>query len=362
MLPFLRGGSGDPGRIHQEGNFARVAIENARDQVATLFGSLPSEVVFTATGTEAINTAIWGALERNRIQSNSAEQHIVTSQVEHSAVLDACTRSEEKYSAVGVDQQGRFSAETVIAAFQSNTTLLSLQLANHEVGTIQSELPKIIAAAQAREILVHIDARSASGYLPVKFSDLGVDLCSVTAHTWGGPPGAAALIIKRGLRIAPFIVGGMQERARRGGTENVPAIVGFGAAAEELATNDRLNIEATRARTQTTQLTNEATALSGVEQLGDPDNRLPHLVCISVNDIEAEPILLGLDQRGVAVHSGSSCSSEALEPSPVLTAMGVEADKSLRVSVGWNTTDREIEAFTIAFPQVLDAMRALRNC
>jgi cysteine desulfurase len=153
----------------------------------------------------------------------------------------------------------------------------------------------------------------------------------------------------------------MQERARRGGIEDVPAIVGFGAAAAELAEDARLEGEAERARVQTNRLAAIATSVDGVHRFGDTDARLPHLVCVGVDGVEAEPILLGLDQRGIAAHSGSSCSSEALEPSPVLAAMGVDADRSLRVSVGWSTTDDEIEAFAAAFPEVVGKLRALRG-
>ena len=153
----------------------------------------------------------------------------------------------------------------------------------------------------------------------------------------------------------------MQERARRGGSENVAAIVGFGSAANEIWAGDQLNIEARLARQYTDQIIAGSLALPGVQQLGDPKQRLPHLVCIAVNDVESEPILLGLDQHGVAVHSGSSCSSEALEPSPVLTAMGVDADKSLRVSSGWSTTKKDIDAFLTEFPLVLNRLRELRN-
>ena len=167
--------------------------------------------------------------------------------------------------------------------------------------------------------------------------------------------------MRRGLRLAPFVVGGAQERARRGGIENVPAIVGFGAAAAELLDGGRLEAEAVEARRLTDSLLAGVAGVAGVHQLGDPGARLPHLVCLGIDGVEAEPVLLGLDQRGVAVHSGSSCSSEALEPSPVLRAMGVDADRSLRASVGWNTTDDDVVAFVTAFPEVVAKLRALRQ-
>jgi cysteine desulfurase len=261
---------------------------------------------------------------------------------------------------VGVDREAHVAADAVLAAIRDDTVLVSVQLANHEVGTCQAELDAIIAGARERGVLVHVDACAAVGHVPLDFAALGADLCSVTAHKLGGPKGAAALLVRRGLRLPALVVGGAQERARRGGMEDVPAIVGFGAAAGELVDGDRLAREASTARAQTAQLLNATRAVDGVEALGDPTNRLPHLLCLAVAGVEAEPVLLGLDQRGVAVHSGSSCSSEALEPSPVLAAMGVDADRSLRPSVGWSTTDADVAAFATAFPEVVEKLRALR--
>ncbi len=360
MLPFLHEHHADPGRVHSEGRTTRVAIENAREQVAALFGARPREVVFTASGTEAVNTAIWGATSRALAREEGAG-HIVTTAVEHSAVLDACRRGPFDVTAVAVDAYARFSADAVAGALQPGTALVSVQLANHEVGTVQTAVPEIVARARAAGVLVHVDACAASGHVPVDFAALDADLCSVTAHKFGGPKGAAALLVRRGLRIPPFVVGGAQERARRGGIENVPAIVGFGAAAAELLDGDRMGEEAIAARRRTDRLGKGATAVAGVERLGDPGARLPHLVCVTIDGVEAEPILLGLDQRGVAVHSGSSCSSETLEPSPVLQAMGVDGDRSLRASVGWNTTDADVDAFLAAFPEVVARLRSLRD-
>jgi cysteine desulfurase len=357
MLPYLREHAADPGRVHSEGKTTRVAIEDAREQVAQLFGARPREVVFTATGTESVNMAIWGAVAR---ADDVTEPHIVTTAVEHSAVLDACDRSRAQVTVVGVDHVGRFDAAAVVSAMRDDTTVVSVQLANHEVGTIQRGIEAITAAAREREVLVHIDACAAAGHLPIDFRALGADLCSVTAHKLGGPKGAAALLIRRGLRMPPLIVGGAQERARRGGIEDVPAIVGFGAAATELL-DDGLEREAAAARQLTDRLVSAMLEVEDVDQLGDPEARLPHLVCVSVGGVEAEPVLLGLDQRGIAVHSGSSCSSEALEPSPVLAAMGVDADKSLRPSVGWSTTAGDVDGFGAAFAEVVAKLRALRS-
>ena len=355
MLPFLRDHHADPGRLHAEGRVTRVALEDARERVAALLGARPREVVFTAGGTEAVNTAVWGALTRAE-----EARHIVTTAVEHSAVLDACNRSGADVTVVGVDRRGRFDAAEVLDAVRPETALVTVQLANHEVGTIQPA-GEVAAAGREHGVLVHVDACMAAGHLPVDFSALGADLCSVSAHKFGGPKGAGALLVRRGLRLPPFVVGGAQERARRGGLEDVPAMVGFGVTAAELASGDALAAEARPQRELTERVAQEAPArVGGVEQYGDPVDRVPQLVCLGVEGVEAEPILLGLDQRGVAVHSGSACSSEALEPSPILAAMGVDADHSLRVSVGWSSAPEDVDAFLDAFPAVVDRLRALR--
>jgi cysteine desulfurase len=275
-------------------------------------------------------------------------------------VLDACGRSGAEVTVVGVDGLGRYDPAEVLDGVRTGTALVTVQLANHEVGTIQPA-DAVVAACRERGVLVHVDACMAAGHVPVDFAALGADLCSVSAHKFGGPKGAGALLVRRGLRLPPFVVGGAQERARRGGLEDVPAMVGFGAAAAEVATDGRLADEADGQRELTDRVARDARArVGGVVRYGDPVDRVPHLVCFGVEGVEAEPILLGLDQRGVAVHSGSACSSEMLEPSPILTAMGVDADHSLRVSVGWSSTPEDVDAFLDAFPAVVDRLRALR--
>ena len=350
MLPYLRDHHGDPGRLHAEGHATRVAIEVAREQVAARFGARPREVVFTATGTEAVNTAVWSTLTR------AGGGHVVTTAVEHSSVLDAVARGATDVTTVGVDRQGRFDPEEIAAELRDDTVLVSVQLANHEVGTLQPAAAVVEQVRARGDAVVHVDACAAAGHVEVDFAALGADLCSVTGHKFGGPKGAAALMVRRGLRFPPFVVGGAQERARRAGIEDVPAIVGFGAAALDASAAEA------RERALSERLAREAiTRVGGVERFGDPDACLPHLVCLGIEGVEAEPILLALDQRGVAVHSGSSCSSETLEPSPVLTAMGVDADRSLRASVGWTSTDADVDAFLDAFPIVVESLRGLRR-
>ncbi|MDQ1467965.1 MAG: cysteine desulfurase [Actinomycetota bacterium] len=357
MMPFLTEHHGDPGRLHAEGRATRVAIEDAREQVAELVGARPREVVFGASGTEAINTAVWGAHARGM---RHGRNHVVTTAVEHSAVLDA-VRRRGAVTIVGTDARGRFAAEEVVAAIRPDTVLVSIQLANHEVGTLQPAA-EVCAAVRDQEVLVHVDACAAVGHVPMSFADLDADLCSITAHKLGGPKGAGALLVRRGLRLEALVLGGAQERARRGGLENVPAIVGFGAACAALTADDRLGVEA-RDAAALVERASAVLADLGVERFGDPDpaGRLPYLLCFGVEGVEAEPILLALDQHGVAVHSGSACSSELLEPSPVLAAMGVDADHSLRVSVGWNTTAADVDRFVSSLPPIVSRFRQLRS-
>jgi cysteine desulfurase len=241
--------------------------------------------------------------------------------------------------------------------------LVHCQWANHEVGTVQP-VHEIVALCRAAGVPVHVDAAAACGHLVIDAEALGADLVSVSAHKIGGLPGAGALLIRRGSRFEPLIVGGEQERARRAGLEALPALVAFGAAADALGANGQrlLHAEAGRARGQIAALTTAATAVDDVTVVGPPgEDRLPSLLCLGVHGVEAEPVLIGLDRAGVAVHSGSACSSESIEPSPVLEAMGVDASHSLRVSVGWSTTDEDVAAFARAFADVVAGLRALRG-
>jgi cysteine desulfurase len=347
----------DPGRVHSEGRMVRAALEEAREQVAGLFAVRPRQVVFTSGGTEAINAAVWGAL---RVDPGP----VACAKVEHSAVRDASAR-DAPVVPIAVDQFGRIEVGAVDEALGRcrslhgrNPSLAHCQWANHEVGTVQP-VTEVIEHCRRLGVTTHVDAAAAAGRLPLDLGQLGADLVSVSAHKLGGPAGIGALIIRRGLRLEPFVVGGEQERARRAGLENVAGAIGFGAAASVLAAPGAIGAEAAVSRSQCDRLLQSASAVAGVRAFGHPVHRLPHIVCVGVEGVEAEPVLLGLDQSGVAVHSGSSCSSETLEPSPVLEAMGVDAERSLRLSVGWSTTDADIEAFDASFAGVVDKLRAL---
>ncbi len=350
----------DPGRVHTEGRMARVALEDARERVATLFGTRPRQVVFTSGATEAINAAVYGALHTERSLEGRG---VALAPVEHSAVREASERygGPDGLLALAVDGTGRIDPDSVrVVLSDRRLALVHCQWANHEVGTIQP-VSAVVQACREHGVLLHVDAAAAAGHITVAFDELGADLMSVSAHKLGGPRGVGALLVRRGLRVPPLLVGGTQERARRAGLENVAGAVGFGAAAAELATDQRLTAEAAAAEAFTNRLRAAALAVPGVESYGPPraDDRLANLVCLGISGVEAEAVLIGLDQAGVAAHSGSACSSELLEPSPVLAAMGVDAERSLRLSVGWSTTDAEVAMAERALPEVISRLRSL---
>ncbi len=355
MVHWLQQPHGDPSRIHEEGMASRVAIEDARAEVANFFGARSREVVFTSGASEAITSATWGAAPRGA--------HMVASTVEHSAVRQATLAVEAatdgRATFVGCDALGRVDADEIIDAITPDTALVHIQWANHEVGTVQP-VSEVVAACRQREVLVHVDAATAAGHVPISFRDLGADLLSVSAHKFGGPPGIGALLVRRGVRLRPLLVGGDQERARRAGFENVPGIVGFGATCAAL-TGDTLVDEQHLQVERTRQILSGIADLDGVQVFGDPVHRAPHLVCLGIDGIEPQAVLLGLDRAGIAAHSGSACSSEVLEPSPVLEAMGVDAHRSLRLSVGWATTDADVDHLLDTLPRVIADLRALAS-
>ena len=394
---------GDPGRIHAEGLASRYAVEQARSQVAALLGARNREVCFTSGASVSIAAACWGAAERGA--------HQVVPAVEHSAVRLAAERH-GAVTFVAPDGRGWTDPQAVLDAIRPDTALVHLQWGNHEVGTLQP-VAEVVAGCRERGVLVHIDAAQVVGRVPIDFRGLGADLLSVSAHKLGGPPGVGALLIRQGLRLRPLLVGGDQERARRAGAENVPGLVGFGAACAELAEPGRLDAEASAQRQLSTRLlaalppvaprsapdhhgdgaalppTGGAHvgpgpdagepdptpaerngggseppgggAIEGLQLYGaaEPGARLPHLVCLGVEGIEPQAVLLGLDRMGIAAHSGSACASEGLEPSPVLAAMGVDAHHSLRISTGWSSSDDDLTRLLTALPKVLDELRAL---
>lgn len=343
----------DPGRIHTEGLTSRAALENARKQVAALVGTRGRSVVFTSSATEAIAAVCWGA---SRVGGGPQ----VISPVEHSAVRFAAARHGDVIE-LGVDDLGRVRVDALDDALAQDPVIVHVQWANHEVGTRQP-VADIVARCRDAGVLCHVDAAQGAGRDTIDFNDLGADLLSLSGPKFGGPMGTGALVVRRGVRLEPLLVGGDQERARRAGLEAVPALVGMGAVAAVLADPDVRDAEAERDAARVDAL---ADALcgpdgpGGITRLGDPVDRAPHILCVGVDGVEPQAVLLGLDQRGISVHSGSSCATEALEPSPVLAAMGVDAERSLRLSVGWTTTDDDIGRTAEAVHAVVSDLRAL---
>jgi len=347
MVAALDEPFGDPSRIHEPGMRARVALEHAREVVAGAFGARAREVVFTSSASESIAAVCWGAAQRGARQ--------VLSAVEHSAVRLAAAQHGE-VALVGCDRTGRIAPDELLAAVDDQTAVVHVQLGNHEVGTLQPAA-EVVAACRERGVLVHVDAAQAAGRVPTDLGALGADLVSISGHKLGGPAGTGVLLVRRGVRLRPLIVGGEQERARRAGVEDVVGALGLAAA---VAAIDVAAEAAAQARLAD-GLRAALAAVPGVELFGHPVERLPHLVCAGIEDIEPQAVLLGLDRRRVRAHSGSACASEGLEPSPVLEAMGVDAHRSLRVSVGWSTTDDDVAAFAAALPEVVAELRALRR-
>jgi cysteine desulfurase len=342
----------DPGRLHADAIAVRAAIEHHRDQVARLMGTRNRSVIFTSGATESITAAVWGAAERC--------SRVAYAMVEHSAVRAASDRwfTSQSIALLPVDGAGRVDPDAITAAVDHGPALVHVQWANHEVGTIQP-VADVVAAAHSAGTLVHVDAAQAVGKIPIDFDALGADLLSASAHKLGGPPGLGVLLVRRGLRLRPLLEGGAQERNRRAGLENTPAIAGLGAVAAALDPR-RLNREYAQVAVLSRRLRAGLAEMPGVVLHGDPDAALPHIVSAGIDGVEPQAVLLGLDRAGVAAHSGSACAGEELEPSPVLQAMGVEADRSLRLSLGWSSTDRDVDAVLDALPGVLDHLRHLR--
>lgn len=342
----------DPGRLHTDALRVRELIERSRDHVARMLGTKNRSVIFTSSATESITAATWGAAERCA--------RAVTTMVEHSAVRASTDRwfGPDAVTRLPVDRTGRLDPDQVAATLDRRPALVHVQWANHEVGTIQP-VAEVVDAARSAGALVHVDAAQAVGKVPVDFDALGADLLSASAHKFGGPPGAGLLLIRRGLRLRPLLEGGAQERDRRAGLENTPAIAGLGAVAAALD-RSRIDDELRRTRALARHLRSGLDRLPGVVLHGHPDRSLPHITSMNIEGIEPQAVLLGLDRAGIAAHSGSACAGEELEPSPVLRAMGVEADRSLRLSLGWSSNEADVDAVLTALPDVMARLRALR--
>jgi cysteine desulfurase len=360
MTAVLREEFGNPSSVHHFGQQAKAAVDDARSQVADLIGADPSEVLFTSGGTEGDNIAIRGAAEA---LGAAGRKHLVASAIEHEAVLNtlkALARRGWRTTLLPVDQTGIVSPEALREALADDTALVSVMHANNEIGTIQPVL-ELARLAHERGALFHTDAVQSAGKVPVDVKGLGVDMLALSAHKFYGPKGVGALWIRRGLRVLPLMTGGRQERSRRAGTENVPGIVGMGVAAAIAA--DKMEHEGRRlAKLRDRLEAGILRAVPGTAVNGSPDYRVPNTTNISFDHVEAESLLIALDLEGVAVSTGSACSSGTLEPSHVLKAMGFNAHRtqnSIRFSLGAGNTETEIDRVIAVLPRIVEKLRSL---
>ncbi|MDK2901478.1 MAG: cysteine desulfurase [Thermosediminibacterales bacterium] len=357
MMPYLTERFGNPSSIYSYGREAKKAIEEAREKVAKAIGADPLEIYFTGSGTEADNWAIIGTAFANRNKGN----HIITSSIEHHAVLHTCEYLEKQGFSVTylpVDEFGMVKLETLKKSINDRTILVTIMHANNEIGTIQP-IKEIGEFLKEKDITFHTDAVQTVGKIPVNVKDLKVDMLSLSAHKIYGPKGIGALYIRKGIKIHPYIHGGAQERKRRAGTENVAGIVGLGKAIELAISNMEGQIE------YLTSLRDKL--IKGIQEKipyvrinGHPTQRLPHNVNMCFEFIEGESLLLNLDMKGICASSGSACTSGSLEPSHVLLAIGLPheiAHGSLRLTLGKDNTQEDVDYILEVLPQIVNKLR-----
>ena len=359
MLPWFTDGFGNPSSIHSFGQEAKGAIEEAREKVARLVGARSDEIVFTGSGTEADNFAIKGVAYAKEHEG----KHIITTAIEHHAVIETCKFLEKrgfKLTYLSVDRDGLVDLGEVKKAITDETILISVMHANNEIGTIEP-IQEIAIIAKDREICFHTDAVQTVGHLPVDVDELKVDLVSISAHKFCGPKGVGALYIRKGTKIVPFMNGGEQERGRRASTQNVPGIVGFGKACQ--LAQEEMGQEKERLETLRDKLIKGIlNRIDHVQLNGHLTQRLPNNVNISLEFVEGESILLNLDLMGIAASTGSACSSSVLEASHVLLALGLpheSAHSSLRLSLGQETTEKDIDYVLEKLPQIVKKLRTM---
>jgi cysteine desulfurase len=359
MLPFLSDAFGNPSSIHSFGQETRAVVEEARDKIAALIGARSEEIVFTGGGTEADNFAIKGVAFANEGKGD----HIITTSIEHHAVMESCKFLERRgfritYLPVGID--GLVNPQDVKKAITDRTILISVMHANNEVGTIEP-LAEIGKIAREEGIYFHTDAVQTVGHIPVNVDELGTDLLAMSAHKLNGPKGVGALYIRKSTKLLPFIHGGEQERRRRAGTENVPAIVGFGKAME-IAQREMDSVAKHLVHLRSKLIEGMTERIDHIHLNGHPAQRLPNNVNVSIEFVEGESMLLNLDLEGIAASTGSACSSSSLEPSYVLLAMGFPqelAHGSLRFSLGRETTEEDIDRVLEVLPGIIARLRAM---
>jgi cysteine desulfurase len=361
MLPFYQIHFGNPSSIHWFGQQAKAALDQARQRVANCLGAESNEIVFCSGGTEADNMALLGVVNSSR----QSQKHIITSKIEHHAILHPCKFLEKqgvRITYVGVDSQGRVDPAEIEAAITPETLLISIMYANNESGTIQP-IQKIAQIARQHKIIFHSDAVQALGKIPVKVDDLGVDLLSFSGHKIHAPKGIGGLFVRKGTSLKPVLFGGGHERSRRPGTENIPCVVALGKACEMVADRQLENTAyLLRLRNSFEELLFQR--ISGVSLNGHPEYRLPNTSNLRFEDVEGEGVIINLDIAGVAASSGSACTSGSIEPSHVLSAMGLsrnEAFGAIRFSFSIYNKLEEITQTVEILSRILNRMRSLAS-
>jgi cysteine desulfurase len=359
MLRYLTDSFGNPSSVYSFGQEAKAAIEEARKKVAFLIGAGEEEIVFTGSGSEADNMAIKGVAFACRARGN----HIITSSIEHHAILEACQFLEEenfKITYLPVDKFGRISADQVKEAITGRTILISIMHANNEIGTIQP-ISEIGSLAREAGILFHTDAVQTLGHLHVNVNDLKIDLLSASAHKLYGPKGVGFLYLRKGTRLTPLIHGGEQEKGRRASTENVPGIVGLGKAVE--LAGPEIELEAARITALRRRLIQGLLdSIGDVRLNGHPEARLPNNINVSIAQVDGENLVLNLDREGICISTRSACSSNSQTSSHVLQAIGLQPEEaygSIRLTLGKWTTDEDIERVLEIMPQAVTRLRSM---
>jgi cysteine desulfurase len=358
MIPYLKEEFGNPLSMYEYGTRAKAAIEGAREQVAGLVNAKPAEIIFTASGAEANNFALRGIA----LAKQNEGKHVVVSRMEHHSILNSARFLEKSGFVVTylpVDKKGFVDPDTVRKSITKETVLISVTHASSEVGTIEP-IKEIVRVAKEKNIIVHSDAVATTGNIPVDVKDLGVDLLSMAAHQFYGPKGAGALYVKQGMRIVPLIYGGIQESGRRAGTENVPAIVGMGKAAE--LARAELQKRTAYLKPLRDRIIDTMAGVERVYLTGDREQRLPAHASFCVEFIEGEAMLLLLAAKGLFSASGSACSSKALKASPVLLSMGISsslAQGSIVFSLGMMNAPEDVDYLLTEFPAVIKRLREI---
>lgn len=360
MLPFMTDEYGNASSVHLKGQKARKALEEAREKIGGIIGTEAADIIFTSGGTESDNFAIKGIAMANLNKG----RHVITSSIEHSAVLETCKFIEKELgfdvTYVPVDKYGVVDVQKLNDSIRKDTILISIMFANNEIGTIQP-IKEIARIAKEHKIYFHIDAVQALGKEPIDVDGLGIDLCSFSAHKLNGPKGVGALYLRKGVKIMPFQHGGHHERGKRAGTENVAGIIGF-AKAMEIAVNDMKKVNSHLKKLTAKLLQGLNDSIKEIYLNGHPENRISNTLNISFRYIEGESLVLNFDLKGIYASTGSACTSGSLEPSHVLTAMAVSPELSqgsVRFSFGYENTEEDVDYCLAEIPPIVERLRKM---